>query len=995
MRYRFLGMLRTTGILKTALFFLTALSAISTCAAAENNSKINANRIDAATRDSIAKSYGNLPLSFEANNGQMDDAVKFLSKGNGYTLFLTSIEAVLSLRRGSLKDKEHIVNPNPEADESKPVSKDVIRLKLIGANSNSKITGLDELQGKSNYFIGNDPAKWRTDVTNYAKVKIEDVYRGIDLIYYGNQRQLEYDWIVKPGADPKSIRFAVEGNVDLKVDLHGNLILSEKSELRLNKPFIYQEIAGSHEEIAGRYILHGTREVGFQLDRYDISQPLVIDPILSYSTYLGGSHQDIGNGIAVDSSGNAYVVGTTGSTNFPTKNPIQASSGGSNDTFVTKLSASGNELVYSTFLGGSGGEEGIGIAVDSSGNAYVAGSTSSTNFPTLNPIQASYAGGGDVYVAKLNASGNALVYSTFLGGSSWDDGHGIAVDSSGNAYVTGLTYSTNFPMLNPLQASNGGLDDVFVTKLNASGSALVYSTYLGGSHQDAGIGGIAVDSSGNAYVTGMTISTNFPTANPFQASRGGGTYDAFVTKLNASGSELIYSTYLGGGYDDIGQGIAVDSSGNAYVTGNTGSSDFPMANPLESCTSNRAFVTKLNTSGSELVYSTCLGTYVGYGIAVDSSGNAYVTGLKSSSGASVAFFTKLNASGNELVYSTYLGGSGDEYAYGIAVDSSGNAYVTGFTTSTDFPTADPFQASYGGSYDAFVTKITPVILIPSCDFDFDGDCNADITVWRPDTGVWHILGNTATQWGLSTDIPVAGDYDGDYKMDIAVWRPDSGVWYILPSNSPATYTATQWGMQDDKPVAGDYDGDGKNDSAVWRPSDGTWYILPSNSSGTYTATSWGISSDIPVPSDYDGDGKDDIAVYRPDNGTWYALSSETPETYTSTNWGLSDDIPVPGDYDLDAKTDIAVWRPSDGTWYILPSNSPGTYRTVSWGVTGDMPVPGDYDGDDMTDIAVWRPFYGIWYIGSSRSPGIYRATSWGIPTDVPISAITGILRSLP
>ena len=378
-----------------------------------------------------------------------------------------------------------------------------------------------------------------------------------------------------------------------------------------------------------------------------------------YSTYLGGSGYDLGLGIAADASGNAYVIGDTSSTNFPTVNPLQAGYGGGSDAFVAKVNATGSALVYSTYLGGSGGDQGQGIAVDSSGNASVTGTTQSTDFPTANPLQAKLSGIGDAFVAKLNASGLALAYSTYLGGSGNELGLGIAVDTSGNAYVTGFTQSTDFPTVNPLQpALGGGVIDAFIAKVNASGSSLVYSTYLGGSGPDYG-SGIAVDASGNAYIMGITSSTDFPTANPFQAAYGGGTWDAFVAKVNAAGSALVYSTYLGGLGEDRDGGIAVDASGNAYVTGSTQSANFPTANPLQAALS----------------------------------------------GIGDAFVAKLNASGSALAYSTYLGGSDFDQGHDIAVNASGDAYVIGDTFSTNFPTANPLQAANGGNLDVFVARI--------------------------------------------------------------------------------------------------------------------------------------------------------------------------------------------------------------------------------------------------------------------------------------------------
>jgi len=721
----------------------------------------------AASEARLAVAYGKLPLSFEANHGQTDGRVKFLSRGSGYALFLTSDEAVLALKRGNPKRKQPVAVP-PAAgkhDSSEPT--DFLRMRLLGASPAVQVSGMDELLGKSNYFIGHDPAKWQANVPTYAKVKYNEVYPGVNLIYYGNQRQLEYDFVVAPGADPQEIRLNFRGAKKLRIDEQGALVLeTQRGEVRFDRAEVYQKIESKRRAIAGKYVLRGRSTVGFEVGSYDRARPLVIDPVLVYSTYLGGSGYDQGNGIAVDSAGNVYVTGFTNSSNFPTVNALQPSlvAGGGN-AFIAKINASGSTLVYSTYLGGSGtgGDEGYGIAVDSAGDAYVTGSTTSSNFPTVNPLQA-YGGNGNAFVAKLNSTGSALVYSTYLGGSNGDQGNGIAVDSSGNAYVTGSTESSNFPTVNALQPSLGGSNgNAFIAKINASGSALVYSTYLGGSgmYGDAGHG-IAVDLSGDAYVTGYTSSSNFPMVNALQPSLGGSNGNAFITKINASGSALVYSTYLGGSgfpstpgagvgpsYGDAGHGIAVDSSSNAYVTGYTDSSNFPTVNPIQPSlgdpVSGNAFISKINASGSALVYSTFYGSgrfpgggEQGNGIAVDPSGNAYVTGytysfnfptvnalqLNCADGGQSAFILMINASGSTVVYSTCLGAAGPfNYGFGdagngIAVDSAGNAYVTGDTSSTNFPTVNALQPSNGGidvsggelvPFDAFVAKIVSTV----------------------------------------------------------------------------------------------------------------------------------------------------------------------------------------------------------------------------------------------------------------------------------------------
>ena len=612
----------------------------------------------------VSAAFGELPLSFEANHGQTDASVDFLARGQGYGMFLRPTEAVVILKEPSGKPATEPKNKSKSGVKiNAPVR--VMRMKLSGARPTSTAEGLDELPGKVSYFIGNDSAKWKKSISTYGRVRYKEVYPGIDLIYYGNQQQLEYDFVLAPGARASEIALQFEGVDKVEVDASGDLLLKTgQNTVLLRKPIIHQDIADKHRIVHGRYVIRGEKRVGFLVGEYDTRAALIIDPTLVYSTYLGGSYYDQVDGIAVDAAGNTYIGGATGSTNFPTANPIQSFAGGDDDAFVAKINASGTALLYSTYLGGGSVDAVNGIAVDSSGNAYVAGATNSTDFPTVNAIQSTAGGGYDVFVSKINSSGTALIYSTYLGGGSDDSAYGIAVDSSGNAYVAGNTSSTNFPTVNAIQGTAGGSSDAFVAKINTSGTALLYSTYLGGANYDIA-NGIAVDSFGNAYVAGYTNSTNFPTANAIQSTTGGG-YDAFVAKINTSGTTLLYSTYLGGGSSDSANAIAVDSSGNAYVAGNTSSTNFPTVNAIQS------------TAG----------------------------------GSYDAFIAKINASGFALLYSTYLGGAGYDQALAVAVDSSDNAYVAGYTNSTDFPTANAIQTTTGGLYDAFVSKIAaPVQLV--------------------------------------------------------------------------------------------------------------------------------------------------------------------------------------------------------------------------------------------------------------------------------------------
>jgi beta-propeller repeat-containing protein len=698
-----------------------------------------------ASKLKIVNAYGMLPLSFEVNQGQTDPQVKFLSHGSGYALYLTPTEAVLSLRKPALSGEKdakklrgmlEIVSPKGIMRTDGLLSggkSTVLRMRFVGSNRTPDVMGLEELPGKNNYFIGNDSKKWRINVPNYAKVEYKEIYPSVDLVYYGNQGQLEHDFILAPGANPSAITMEIKGADKLFIDLQGDLVCATGTgEVRLQKPVAYQEVNGARKEIVSSYVLRDRDDVGFEFGPYDAGSRLVIDPVLSFSTYLGGSDFDFGLGIAVDSSGNAYVTGSTSSSNFPTTLGAFQTTSIQGGTFVTKLNSTGSALVYSTYLDGSGG---FGIAVDSSGNAYVTGGAG-FNFPTTaGAFQRTLGGFQDAFVTKLNPDGSALVYSTYLGGSDFEEGRGIALDSSGSAYVTGGTSSTNFPTSTEAFQTTfgGGFLDTFVSKLNPDGSALVYSTYLGSSDFDEGLG-IALDSSGNAYVTGGTSSTNFPTTpGAFQTTLGG-FQDAFVTKLNPDGSALVYSTYLGSG--DGGFGIALDSSGNAYVTGFAGSTQFPTTIGAFQTTFGGGFldtfVTKLNPDGSGLVYSTYLGgsdDEEGLGIAVDSSGSAYVTGWTFSidfptttgafqttlGGFQDVFVTKLNPNGSALVYSTYLGGNDVDKSFGIAVDSSGNAYVTGETFSTNFATTPgAFQVASGGNADVFVAKIgakTPAQMI--------------------------------------------------------------------------------------------------------------------------------------------------------------------------------------------------------------------------------------------------------------------------------------------
>ncbi len=723
------------------------------------------------SRPQAMRVFAALPMSFEANTGQSDPRVRFLARAPGYTLFLTDKEAVLSLPGGSpttaSKGAGRSIPPILDRLQQEPPNEQLqaraVRIRFVGSGTPSTIAGRDQLPGKTNYFIGNDPKQWHTNVPNYSEVEYRGLYPGVDAVFHGDNHKLEFDFDIAPGADPHRIALQVDGARRMRLDGAGNVLLDlgATRAVVMGKPRIYQRAAGGRRDIAGHYVLSAHNRIAFALDAYDRAQPLVIDPTVDYATYLGGSSYDYAEGIAVDSSGSAYIAGFTSSTDFPTMNGYASTcgdcSGGqyAGEGFVAKLNSTGSALVYSTYLSGV---DIYAIAVDRSGSAYVAGgagfaeASGAPGLPVVNAFQSTSHGSiENAFVTKLGTDGSSLVYSTYLGGDYSDEAFGVAVDFSGSAYVTGLTNSSGFPTKNPIQAScnncagsSGSLfdGDAFVTKFSADGSSLVYSTYLGGSQQDVGQG-IAVDSSGSAYVTGLTQSSDFPTMNPFQpayGSSGATGANAFVSKLSPDGSALVYSTYLGGAAEDYGIGIAVDSASSAYVTGLAQSHNFPVKNPHQATMlgANNAFVTKFNADGIALVYSTYLGGdsgTQGSSIAVDAFGNAYVTGPTTSnnfplagatqtncvscSSYSAAFVSQFNATGSALLFSTYLGGSNETAAYGIGVDPSGDAYVAGLTKSADFPTVAPFQSTNKSSYGtAFVAKysfspVTSLTLSPT------------------------------------------------------------------------------------------------------------------------------------------------------------------------------------------------------------------------------------------------------------------------------------------
>lgn len=663
------------------------------------------------------QALGAQPLSFEANQGQAAAPVQFLSRGSGYTLFLTGDEAVLKLpARGTEKHSS------------------VVRMQLQGANRKARAHAEGEIGTRSHYVLGNDPQRWRTGVRHYARARYDAVYPGVDLVYYGNQRQLEYDFVVAPGADPRQIRLRFGGTERVEVSPEGDLLLHTASgTLKQHRPVVYQEAGGRRTPVAGRYLLARAEPgvpatVGFDVPSYDARLPLVIDPVLSYASYVGGSGDDYGTGIAVDASGVAWIAGYTSSVAFPTSGATNRTYSGGTDAFVARVSNTG-ALLSVTYLGGSGSDRAHRICVDSQGNAYVAGDTSSTNFPVVNAFQGAFGGVIDGFVTRLSSSGAAVSYSTYLGGQGDDRGNDLCVDANGVAYVTGLTTSTDFPTtggaLKPSLDGTGS--DAFVTALGAAGNGLVYSTYLGGTGDELA-NGIAVDGNGSVYVTGDTSSTDFPTTTgAFQRTPGGGLYDVFLTRLNPGGAAIAFSTFVGGNGVDRCAALALDGLGNCYLTGFTNSTSFPTINAPQTVLgggSGDAFVSMVNSTGSGMIYSTYLGGSNrdnGQSIVVEPDGTAAVVGLTDSTdfprttgsalGGTDAFVTRVAPGGVQLAYSAPFGGAGSDLGLGIAADNAGGLYLTGATDSANFSANTVYG---GGEKDAFAVRLgSQPLLAPS------------------------------------------------------------------------------------------------------------------------------------------------------------------------------------------------------------------------------------------------------------------------------------------
>jgi hypothetical protein len=659
-----------------------------------------------------ASPLARLPLAFEPNAGQADPAAQFFVRAPGGLLFFGQDGVTLALGAGERPDEGQ-----------------ALRWQFVGASPQARLAGAERLPGHASYFRGNDPSRWQVGLPLYGAVRYQGLYPGIDLGYDGITRQLKGTFTIAPGADPAHIRWRYTGARRVTVNAQGALLveLPSGSQATEQAPVAWQQRGGVRRPVDARYAIHADNTLGFAVGGYDPTLPLIIDPILTYSTYLGGSMSDAIYSIAVDAAGNIYVTGYTYSPDFPLRDPVQPTPHGSMEVFVSKLDPSGATLLFSTYLGGHSSDNGNGIYVNSFGNVFVTGSTASVDFPVVNPLQPNLRGITNAFIAQLDSTGTSLVYSTYLGGSgdpgngNGDIGNAIVVDQAGRMYVVGNAASPDFPLVNPYQSQRRGLYDAFIVRLSSDGSALEYSTYFGGNDWDLGLR-FQLDDSGNMYLTGLTNSSDFPVVNAVQSVYGGAG-DAYVSKLNPQGTALIYSTYLGGSRLDWGLDLALGDQDDVFATGFTASPDFPLADPYQSTLngSEDAYVSHLSTTGSVLIYSTFLGggdIEEARGIRVDRDGRAWVMGKTYSTdfptvrplqpsllGADDNFISQFTLNGDNLLFSTYLGGSDGENPYAMVIDRNDSIYISGLTHSTDFPLCDPFQPAFGGGlYDAFVSK---------------------------------------------------------------------------------------------------------------------------------------------------------------------------------------------------------------------------------------------------------------------------------------------------
>ncbi|CAN5290688.1 FG-GAP-like repeat-containing protein [soil metagenome] len=931
-------------------------------------------QVDSKAEQTVQKSYGKMPLLFEKNKGQTGKQVQFISRAQGFTLYLAETEAVFQLRIADLKlgneettTKNHI--PNTKSD--------ALRMKFVGANSSPTMKGVDEAITKTNYYIGK---KKFENVPNYQKVNYKNLYEGIDADFYGNSdNQLEFDFVIAPNADTNQIKLNFDGAKNISIDEAGNLVVkTENAELIQQKPFAYQEIDGQKNEVISRYVVSGN-SVKFELGEYDKSQTLTIDPATRYLTYIGGDNgNDNVEGVAVDSQLNTYLTGTISSTDFTPGN-VPRDPSDEDAVFVAKLNPIASQFLYLTILDGKDFDFAADIAVDASGNAYITGSTKSNNFPVFNayqsegdhcvPITVSCISGffrGDAFVTKLGVDGG-LLYSSYLRGRDEDKGQGIAVGTNGLVYVTGYTESFNFPKINEYQS----LGKAFLTVMPTDGNAPIYSTRFDANSFE--FGDVAVDSAGNAYIVTNSDNNNTPVKNAFQPNNGGGK-DAVIAKFNpfSSGeSSLVYATYLGGAGTEIGKGIAVTPQGKAFVTGVTGSfpSSFPLLNAVDSTNQiNEAFLTVFNSNGS-LFASTFLGgngAESGNAVTLDVGGVAYVTGSTEStdfprvfafqntkSGTQDAFVTKIRLGANgtsAILSSSFLGGSGNESGESIAVSGNKHIYLGGSTTSTNLPTSGGSVKSDVILGSSFTQGFTAHIL----------DTQRDtVGVYNPFTTEFLLRNSNSptgsaslisVNFGIGSDIPVTADWNGDGIDTVGTFN--NGVWKYrnvnIISGYPTTPPTFNFGQSGDIPLAGDWNGDGIETPGVFRPSTQQFLLSDSLVNPLVDHTiKFGQNGDRPVVGDWDGDGIDSPGVYRPSDGRFRLTNRLTgnPPSDNTFQLGAAEDLPIAGDWNADGLKDVGLWKPSTQTFSFDTNKTDGAdLSSLIFGSSGNLPLAGEWEG---------------------------------------------------
>jgi Beta-propeller repeat len=905
-----------------------------------------------------------LPAYFAENKGQAAADVRFVLRKEGGTASFSGTGIAIDLPSGAPL-RVHFEKPLPS---------------LV-------VEGRQKLAAKANFFEGSDRAKWQSGVALYEQIAYRELWPGVEAVYTTSSQYFKSEFRVAKGYDAGVIRWSYGPNSILRVEKDGSLAVRQGEDTVYEAaPEIYQMIGDKRVPVRGEYQVSADGIAGFRLGEYDQDRELVIDPVITFSSLLGGVGQDNGTAIATDAYGNMIIAGWATSSNFPATGAArQRISGGGVDAFVAKFGGSGNNLIFCTYLGGSGDDRAFGVAVDHSGSVYVTGRTSSSNFPVTAGVQRTFGGVKDAFVTKLNDSGSQIIYSTYLGGNDVDTGNGIAVDAQGYAYVIGDTVSVNFPVINGYKSQLTGGQDAFVARLNPAGTLLMFSTYLGGHGIDHGAA-ITVNASGYIFITGSTYSVDFPVSFPVQQFSGGN-QDAFVAELTPGGNVLVFSTYLGGsggtsGLSEEGTGIVLDSAGNIFVVGTTSSLNFPVTSGALQSTfgggNTDAFVVQYDPTGRSITYASYLGgsgLEAGNGIAVDAFGYVTAVGYTSSgdfpnvraiqknyAGNYDGFVTKFHFSGHTwtLVNSTYLGGNGSDSAAGVVVDNLGNALVTGYTSSTDFPTqalavngSALYQPYNYGTANAFATKISNPYSV-GASYAFPAYNFVRLDVAADSTYDGHTYTGLFNYWGNFGDTVIMGDWTHSGSIRSGSFR--QGLW-ILDTNGNGVIDSGDrqftFGQAGDIPMVGDWDGTGTLKAGLFR--NGTWILdysghMQGVSTGQADKTfTYGLGTDIPIVGDWTGTGSTKIGVFR---SSFWILDANGDFNLTSADpffvFGQAGDTPMTGDWDGSGISHPCIIR--NYRWYLNYQwnnetgalGSAGTELSFSYGGSGLTMLMGNY-----------------------------------------------------